>query len=345
MPAATASANNRKNLFQLSLKKGWNQVGNPYLTAISWDDVKNFTGNSGLTGTGQVLKKFVSGSYANQQSLAPFEGGFVLAESDVTISIPYSGQTAPGGRQGSGTTFGNDDWILPLTLLNGDIQNIFGGVGMHSLASVSYDQFDDVNAPRFIDYLEMNFAHPEYFAKDFARDVVPQASEYTWEFTVDSNMKGVTELKWDMPSNVAKDIYLYDLKRETLVNMKESNSYSLDPKKSSTFRIYFGEGVASKIKPQEIFLGDASPNPTTSGKVVIPFALPESQESYQVSLEVYNSMGQKVSTLTNGSYQAGFYTSDWEPSQDLINGLYIYRLKAAGKENSSVQSKKIIVNH
>jgi len=345
LPDATVSSNNRKSLFQMALKKGWNQVGNPYLTPISWDDVKNFTGNSGLTGTGAVLKTFSSGNYVNATTLQPFEGGFVLAESDVTVSIPFAGQTAIGGRQEK-PTFEEGDWILPLTLKNGDVENNFSGVGMHSQALFSYDQFDDINAPHFINYLEMNFAHPEHIAKQFARDVVPTQVEYMWEFTFNGNMGGATQLTWDnsvLGSNL-KELFLYDIGSEVLVNMREHNTYSIDPKKSSLFRIYYGDNLKDKIKPDNITLGDAYPNPSR-GNVTIPFTLPENQSKYQVSLEVYNAMGQKVSTLAEGLYSPGFYSLQWETSQStLSNGLYIYRIKVSDKNRPVVLSGKIVIN-
>jgi hypothetical protein len=56
-------------------------------------------------------------------------------------------------------------------------------------------------------------------------------------------------------------------------------------------------------------------------------------------------MGQKVSTIVSESLSTGFYSSQWEPNENLLSGMYIYRLKVAGKENSSVISKKLIVNH
>jgi len=56
-------------------------------------------------------------------------------------------------------------------------------------------------------------------------------------------------------------------------------------------------------------------------------------------------MGQKVSTIVSGSFNTGFYASEWDPGENLLSGMYIYRLKVAGKENSSVVSKKLVINH
>ncbi|MDZ7647640.1 MAG: hypothetical protein U5K54_10955 [Cytophagales bacterium] len=97
LPDATAPSNHRGNLFQINLKEGWNQIGNPYLSSINWSDVVAL---NSLTGTAQQLKTFSGGSYGNGTSLLPFEGGFVLSASAITISIPFAGQTASGGRIG-----------------------------------------------------------------------------------------------------------------------------------------------------------------------------------------------------------------------------------------------------
>ncbi len=336
MPAAAAS-NNRKNLFPMALKKGWNEIGNPYLTSINWSDVVTL---NALTGSATTLKTFASGSYTNATSLAPFEGGFVLADNDVNISIPFAGQTAPGGRE-KGTDFESGDWIVPITVDNGGYENNFGGVGMHSQASLSFDQFDDINAPRFINYNELNFPHPEHIAGEFARDVVPPQSEYMWQFTVESNLKGTTNLNWTTDYSIPKELYLYDIQREILVDMQATNSYSFPSSQSSLFRIYYGENLKSTIKPMGISLGEAYPNPT-SGNVTIPFTLPDTNPSYQVTLEVYDIMGRKITTLVNGSLPPGFYSPLWEPVQVLNSGLYIYRMQVTNTGSTEVFNGKVI---
>ncbi len=71
-------------------------------------------------------------------------------------------------------------------------------------------------------------------------------------------------------------------------------------------------------------------NPTT----VISYQLPEAQN---VTLEIYNSLGEKIRTLINGSQNAGYHTIQWDglnnTGRSVASGMYLYRL-TAGKFTS-----------
>ncbi len=77
-------------------------------------------------------------------------------------------------------------------------------------------------------------------------------------------------------------------------------------------------------------------NPTTS----IEFALPEASE---VSLEIYNLLGQKVRTLVNGYVPAGYVSTSWDGldqnGREISSGTYIYRLQTGDQ----VFSKKMVL--
>ncbi len=77
-------------------------------------------------------------------------------------------------------------------------------------------------------------------------------------------------------------------------------------------------------------------NPTTS----IEFALPEASE---VSLEIYNLLGQKVRTLVNGYVSAGYINTSWDGldqnGKEISSGTYIYRLQTADQ----TFSKKMVL--
>jgi hypothetical protein len=66
-------------------------------------------------------------------------------------------------------------------------------------------------------------------------------------------------------------------------------------------------------------------NPTTNIKYAIP-------QDANVSLVVYNMLGQAVKTLVNEEQQAGYYTTRWDGTNNygskVASGIYIYRISA-----------------
>jgi hypothetical protein len=337
-----APSNSRTELYKMNLAAGWNMIGNPYLTPISWDDVAAL---NGLAGTAAQLKTYSGGNYINDQGLGPFEGGFVLMESAKAIDIPFQGQTSSGGRQGV-PALGNDisaeAWALPMLLNQDDLSYTLGGIGMAPDAAPSIDNYDDVTPPRFFDYLEMNFKHPEHIAKNFTREIVPTQNNYTWDFTVDSNLNGMATLNWNNAPLMTsgKDIFLLDVAAQHLIDMKGTGAYSFDPKESSQFRIYYGDNLS--IAPERVQLGKAYPNPT-SGYTTIPFSLPETGGLNQsVSLQIMDAMGRPVGTIKEGQYNPGYYEAAFD-AKELMNGFYTYRLTVRNRKGRSTEVNKLIV--
>jgi len=343
LPDASAPANTRANLFKMDLKTGWNQIGNPYLTPISWADVAAY---NNLTGTAAILKKFTGSGYANGTALDPFEGGFVFVNADINgVSIPFSGQTTPGGRMALvSSDLAQENWNVKFKLQQQDLTNEFGGIGMNQQAAMGMDDFDDLNPPRFFDYTEINFAHPEHFVKNFAHDVVRTQKEYTWTFNVDSNVAGPAELNWDNTSfgDNNKELFLFDVTSQVVIDMRSENTYSFTPSASRQFRVYYGENLKDKVSPDFIALGQPYPNPASS-KTTVPFRLPGKDISYTVSLEVYDMLGKKVATLAEGNYKSGFYNVIWNTEEsELANGLYTVKFVVGGKSNT-VLNKKVML--
>jgi flagellar hook assembly protein FlgD len=71
----------------------------------------------------------------------------------------------------------------------------------------------------------------------------------------------------------------------------------------------------------------------------IEYSLPENAE---VSIEIYNSLGELVSTLLNKQMEAGYQKLSFN-ANNLPSGTYIYQIKAKGQSKSFVDSKKMLL--
>jgi outer membrane protein assembly factor BamB len=87
-----------------------------------------------------------------------------------------------------------------------------------------------------------------------------------------------------------------------------------------------------KNLPLSYNLEKAYPNPAVSS-ITIKYAL---MNTGRVSLKIYNVLGQELRALVNGVQPAGYYTLVWDGKdsrgQRAANGIYLYRLSAAGGE-------------
>ena len=89
--------------------------------------------------------------------------------------------------------------------------------------------------------------------------------------------------------------------------------------------------VQIQTRPEAFALANNYPNPFNPA-TTIKYALPEAS---QVRLEVFNVVGQVVSTLVDNNQNAGRYMVQWDATNDqghsLSSGLYFYRLQAGGE--------------
>jgi hypothetical protein len=96
--------------------------------------------------------------------------------------------------------------------------------------------------------------------------------------------------------------------------------------------------VGNGLAPQEFALFQSYPNPFNPS-ASIQYSL---AKDGQVSLKVYNLLGNEVATLVNGRQAAGSYTVPFNTTMGTINlssGVYFYRLEAG----SFVSTKKLVL--
>jgi hypothetical protein len=76
-------------------------------------------------------------------------------------------------------------------------------------------------------------------------------------------------------------------------------------------------------------------NPVTT----IEYSLPEKAD---VTISVYNTLGELVSTLVNGTMEAGYQKASFNAST-LTSGTYIYQMKAVGGGKTFTDTKKMVL--
>ena len=96
----------------------------------------------------------------------------------------------------------------------------------------------------------------------------------------------------------------------------------------------YSDVVEVLLVPEELFLSQNFPNPFNPS-TTIEFSL--SQTSH-VTLEVFNTLGERVGVLASEELSAGTYNYKWDAS-NLTSGIYFYKLHAG----DFIQTRKMIL--
>jgi|GEM_PF-1191041 PKD repeat protein len=335
--------------FKLSLRQGWTQIGNPYVFDVSWADIE--AANPTVVDKIGNLRVFNNGNFEDGTVLKRFGGGFVFADqSGIELVVPIKSRTAkksPAAQ--SEETFSPSTWTVNLQLTASNLVNNFVGFGMHPQASASKDRFDQMSMPRFIDYLEANFNHPEYFHPSFSTDIVPPDDSHTWEFTVESSLVGEnTTLSWDNTKTFAlpNELKLVDLNAFTIVDMKNTDRYSFQYDKPRKFKVFYGnqQFIDSTLTFGQTLLGDCYPNPFSQSTVIPVYIKGGKKGMSSITLSIYTIDGRKVATLAQGEYREGFYDFVWSVggTSGLQQGVYLYSLVNT-TEGTSITKRMVLI--
>ncbi len=148
-------------------------------------------------------------------------------------------------------------------------------------------------------------------------------------------------LIFDIPAGAAEEKVIIDSASYlgiTPTQFTTSDGLTFTPYFRSGF-VNIKAGTAAEEKnlvvlPQKYSLGQNYPNPFNPS-TIIKFDLPRTSE---VTLEVFNILGRKVRTLIDRRMSAGSYNVTFdgkgEDKKQLSTGVYFYRLRAEGYEQS-----------
>ncbi len=338
-----ASVSTRGNLSTINLQKGWNQIGNPYTFDVSWPDILTFNNATGIGG----LRIYTGGtSLVDSNVLKAYGGAYVFVDNAITLQIPM-------GNESTSTIEKQDnegDWILNFTVESGQFRNLISGLGMKYAASDTKDRFDKIRVPRYNKYIDITFEHEEYYAPDFAMDIVPVSDRHTWDFYVGTNVNNThINLSWDAPKiTKGMRLMLYDKGNNILIDMMEETAYRFESSAVKGLKVIYGDEsyLSDELDKQNVLLGKNFPNPFDDN-TTIPFTIIDNKHSYQVKLTVYSLDGVEVNVLVNKKLSHGTYAIEWDQTDHAGNrvapGVYIYQLEVTSPEERLAISEKMIL--
>ncbi|KAA3611041.1 MAG: T9SS C-terminal target domain-containing protein [Calditrichaeota bacterium] len=182
-------------------------------------------------------------------------------------------------------------------------------------------------------YGEYYKAEKEELEKNMMR--ISQNMTFSASSTVDEGFTVKYDLKEiDIPEEEKRKIGLYRLDKENgewvfIGGQGENNQLMQLANQTGTFAVFYDSDRIPIPKQFRLYQNFPNPfNPVTT----IRFDLPKEQN---VSLNIYNVLGQKVKQLLNQKLDAGYHKTEWnglnEHGVKVASGIYIYQIKAGKK--------------
>ncbi|MBL7959701.1 fibronectin type III domain-containing protein [bacterium] len=345
---AQAFSNPLGTFDNITLSPGWNLVSWPYSFAATLTILDN-------SKIGSIWQQS-AGKWKQVTVVKPF-GGYAIYNKTTGIVnmkdvISYSLATSKSQIDKESSAI---KWKIQLIVTAGTDEDAFNFIGASASAEESLDCFDELDplSPGNMLNLYLTSSDLNDFQKLSSDIRSSLSSGHTWEFFVDNKTgnKPVT-LSWekfDVPPDYL--CFLIDVTSNQCIDMNSNSVYSFRTQRNS-FKIIAGDknyvnSHANKELdqlPQKYALSQNYPNPFNPN-TNIKFELARSGD---VKLQVFNVLGQKVSTLVNGFRETGIYHVEWDGKDErgfqAASGIYFYRLWVKDINGRVIlQNKKMVM--
>ena len=271
-----------------------------------------------------------------------FRISLLSIQDSITVNQPFVPST---GRE--------YEWTI---LMDTDDNPATGDAGGYDV-SISLSHYKSGSAKKIVlpDAMQANtwiiskaggtIGHIAAVAVDLTKNQVTLKGSLGWaEFANVSKVKRWrAESAYLSSSGLVKDTVLIDSGVSFAADPVGDVPYSfIDIKEASMFLplTYVMEGTYSDDE-RKFELEQNYPNPFNPSTLIC-YRLPKAGH---VTMNIYNTLGQLISTLVDKSEEAGYYSVQW--NADLPSGIYFYRLQvgdaSTGSARGSVETMKMIL--
>ena len=336
--------------YELILKdKGWNIIGSPFSfpVTVEYDSLPISLYTYGYNDSTET-----DGWTEPTSTLIPWSGYAVYAqEAGQILTVKTFGDEVNYNRSAGRTD--SEEWALNLRLKSENYLDYSGTIGRKELGQEGEDDLDVPALPTIESFvavrMEINGNGDFHYGSDIrsleefngvwnlklvSNDI---SGPYTFSIMTQSDIpSGLHFSLLDIPNkNVIQNIF-----SET-ITINESLGSGYDIKIIAGDQQYVDDMIRQILEdiPNEFSLSQNYPNPFNP-TTKIDFALPRSAD---VSITIYNLMGQKVNVLMNSNLEYGYHTVIWNGldqfGSPVASGVYFSELRS----KSFRQTKKMLL--
>jgi hypothetical protein len=334
----------------ISLDPGFNIISDPLVVPVPKDSLKFRKDGStttyadaisngwiatGIQGYDRIIK-----NYQTVDSLQIWSGywlGVIQTGVEMIVTPPGSSQVpAPMPKITNVQAVGGtaDNWIVNIIATTAKGADRLLKFGVKPDATDGFDtKYDELKAPPppYGLPVETYFSHPDWvpiLGSKFNSDIRSSQGSHSWTFYVKPSENTLVTLSWDTIS-CPSTLEMIDHGNGTTIDLKTSKSYSFTENGLRSFTVDAkvtsvneGQSIPTSFSLQQNYPNPFNPSTT------IEFTVPQDGH---VSLTIYNSLGQLVATVFDGTVQAGYIQKMTFDASRLSSGVYFSRLQYNGR--------------
>ncbi|HXF48151.1 MAG TPA: T9SS type A sorting domain-containing protein, partial [Verrucomicrobiae bacterium] len=338
-----------------TVDSGWNMIATPFPYTVHLDsvdvlvpdidlEVREVTDpirDNRIGGQAVInLRERTAAGYIvpNPPLLKPWRGYFLMnnGPEDVLLLFPKIDANFPiSAPVPVAPVAAGLNWKIDIAARSGELEVPPTTLGTSEAALSGYDRMDWELPPALPGDLRVVFQRDKDFgqAGDYLTDIRPTLTESeSWGFTVQPGESRAIELSFGGLADVPEgfDVILTDIEGRAKQNLRTEAVYRFIASEDRHFELTVTPKTTGQtaLMPTKYELHQNFPNPFNP-QTLIKYDLPEAAN---VRLEVFNILGQKVTTLVDRYEAAGPKSALWDGTDAAGNkvssGVYFYKLKA-----------------